>query len=1148
MPKIEFDFGGKTFEADVADSFLDREEQEQNRILKQHLIDKYETRIPERGSDEKGVLDYLSILERPRQAFLTGLKESAVGALAYDLLGGVDLTPAEGLWTGTKRGWMGEDEVRTQDFLPDDMPPLARGLIGFAGDVATDPLTWFAPALVRGTGSLIKAVTPEPVKEGLKKAGRAVAEQKFGASRVGLPDLARMFNVPMGISRLVKGIGDDGREIAMNLDRQLADEVPKLEVYFKTRVKETGEDIEVIKTRFREQAQRERHYAKDEFGKPLEDLEDGSRIYIDDDGNPLPLFDIVDPEDILGIEGRRLLDVWEDVGHKLAKLSDAYGQPIERVLHKGYFPGILTRHGRRYVEEGPKTFISGVDELGQPIYRGAGYRGGREEEALGLKNIDEVNRDHAEAMARHFRSHGRTRNPLDKDYEFFQTDPSIALGMRWSRQNLALQRKWFMDEITDAARVTGPMGWNPVTKTRAFKEELGVGKWVKSDPDNPGQWLERVMDEDGMNYSWQRFSDDPYEFREVVGLPKHFASDELLDAEWVRVWTEQLRLRGLGRFGNMRFSDVEVAKLPAAYVEVKNLANAARLKMMNDTQSVFWAPKQVARQIEDQLSLMRGDIRGEKEIARFLKFYDGTQNAWKAWTLGVRPAYHTRNAVGNMMNAYVVTGLGANIPEAIDIFTAAAKAQFYGRFLGSQTRLDEFTASLGPTRKFLYEKTPRINEREWTAPNFMDTGSSMDELVEAARSRGITAGHYKTDNIRQLEATQEAIVGKGSVLSRTLGAENPAVQWGFGLGGTIEGNARYGVFIHTLRQIRKNPSEFKWIAPDGTKVSLSDKAARNNHFKTVQRETPDGPVVERVPITRRDMEFDIASQQVKASQFDYMDVSKFERDFMKRMMPFYTWTRKNIPVQLKHLVLNPQRAEKLHLAKEQFEYETGDLDWSDYGSFWGNRVPVFLGKENRGVVQAFTMLNIVPMADLQRLFRPKELIMEMVSPILKTSFEQLANYDTFRKSPIVMYPGQTKDYFGVELPPRLWHLAQVIVPLTEINRLNPAGVFGERLKDPITGAITATAGWGGLGAMRETAMDAPEVARWIRFFTGGTTYDIDISKHRYIENRNVQKDAAELMGKMKWSVKNTQNRKAQQVLEVLEALKNQTDTDPFDRR
>ncbi len=44
---------------------------------------------------------------------------------------------------------MGEDEVRTQDFLPENLSPLAKGVLGFAGDVATDPLTWYAPALVR---------------------------------------------------------------------------------------------------------------------------------------------------------------------------------------------------------------------------------------------------------------------------------------------------------------------------------------------------------------------------------------------------------------------------------------------------------------------------------------------------------------------------------------------------------------------------------------------------------------------------------------------------------------------------------------------------------------------------------------------------------------------------------------------------------------------------------------------------------------------------------------------------------------------------------------------------------------------------------------------------------------------------------------
>ncbi len=112
-------------------------------------------------------------------------------------------------------------------------------------------------------------------------------------------------------------------------------------------------------------------------------------------------------------------------------------------------------------------------------------------------------------------------------------------------------------------------------------------------------------------------------------------------------------------------------------------------------------------------------------------------------------------------------------------------------------------------------------------------------------------------------------------------------------------------------------------------------------------------------------------------------------------MPFYTWTRKNIPAQLASLVKNPQRAEKLAIAKAQFEHESGDLDHSDYGAFWGDRVPVFFGNETQGVIKAFTLLNVVPMADLQRMIRPGPLLAEMTSPMIKAPLEILANYDTF---------------------------------------------------------------------------------------------------------------------------------------------------------
>ena len=47
--------------------------------------------------DDKGFLDYLALLGRPRAAAVVGLKESALGSDIYKALGGVDLTPEEGL-------------------------------------------------------------------------------------------------------------------------------------------------------------------------------------------------------------------------------------------------------------------------------------------------------------------------------------------------------------------------------------------------------------------------------------------------------------------------------------------------------------------------------------------------------------------------------------------------------------------------------------------------------------------------------------------------------------------------------------------------------------------------------------------------------------------------------------------------------------------------------------------------------------------------------------------------------------------------------------------------------------------------------------------------------------------------------------------
>ena len=53
-----------------------------------------------------------------------------------------------------------------------------------------------------------------------------------------------------------------------------------------------------------------------------------------------------------------------------------------------------------------------------------------------------------------------------------------------------------------------------------------------------------------------------------------------------------------------------------------------------------------------------------------------------------------------------------------------------------------------------------------------------------------------------------------------------------------------------------------------------------------------------------------ASIIVRASQFDYSDLSPFEAEFVKMIMPFYTWSRNNIPLQIRAIMAEPGKINK----------------------------------------------------------------------------------------------------------------------------------------------------------------------------------------------------------------------------------------------
>ena len=697
----------------------------------------------------------------------------------------------------------------------------------------------------------------------------------------------------------------------------------------------------------------------------------------------------------------------------------------------------------------------------------------------------------------------------------FHTNPAIAMGVRSRQHAAAMEASWFKEEITNPLR--------------------GMGLWFRRNPNNLTQMQVRGK----RNGLWKTLDPtDPEDAKIISGY-----QDTKLDSFKQYKWKEET------------LPDGTIQEVPS-----------------KEVLSTFKMPRDVANMVKERHELMVG---GKKQ-GDFLQFYDDVQNGWKRWTLSIRPAYHTRNMVGNYLNAFMLSGV-TNARRFWDAGGLQKKAL--------QGKLDDTVDFVGSGTKDDYGPF------------------TEQKIYDEINQRGGIGGLYSQEIMRTAEEEIEATLKYGNPAIRLLRGDVAAVKGAFFAGSQLENNARIGVFLDTLAKARKNPSKFKWYDPDSGRVmKLSDaknfaisrrtgdlrrltkyeKQLKNNRgpdglpllpeerasilnrqnkiLNRVEAEwktkvdplgkadkTPETKVMLQ-GLAKHDAEkalFDVAGFEMKKSLFDYSDLSKFERNFMKRVIPFYTWSRKNIPAQLQGLVKNPQRAEKLQIAREQFEHQGGSPEDRDVGPMWSGTVPIFLGKENEGVRSFFSLLNYAPIADLERIANPQEILKQMVSPLAKEPLEQISNYDFFRERKMREYKGQSKDFLGVSMPPRAWHALQLLVPLVELNRLNPANVFG--LQRPgETGDLEVTKGWYGLGALRESnPVDIPGLARTIRFFAGVRRYDLDLQKSRDWNKKKFVRDLNTLKGRLKWAKKKGQRRKAEELMALIDAVISGEVTNPL---
>ena len=135
---------------------------------------------------------------------------------------------------------------------------------------------------------------------------------------------------------------------------------------------------------------------------------------------------------------------------------------------------------------------------------------------------------------------------------------------------------------------------------------------------------------------------------------------------------------------------------------------------------------------------------------------------------------------------------------------------------------------------------------------------------------------------------------------------------------------------------------------------------------------------------------DDALNRIAKTQFDYSELTTFEEEWLRRFIPFYTWTRKNLPYQINQFGRNPAKYRRLMAAKKNLELGTQEEgvvpDW--YLEPFGIRLPF----GNKGAT-AYTGPDL-PFQDLLRYDPTAQGIGEVVknlgwqvTPIVKTPIE-----------------------------------------------------------------------------------------------------------------------------------------------------------------
>lgn len=354
--------------------------------------------------------------------------------------------------------------------------------------------------------------------------------------------------------------------------------------------------------------------------------------------------------------------------------------------------------------------------------------------------------------------------------------------------------------------------------------------------------------------------------------------------------------------------------------------------------------------------------------------FDAATSLFKRFVTGIFAPFHVRNWTSGKIQNYEMIGKEALYPKTIATGTRIANKISKGAFIGvkGQTVSGKVavTGKAAAKLKSFGDETVELGGKTWF----------LDDIAKAINKRFGGSSHYSADF--------NSITSDADILEDAAAFSK-------------EGMKEFGKKLVNVKK------------PVISQISALT-SQKSPHFKAAQAI---GGFIELqqkseavVAALTKGHDLETALKLAERAGFDYRALTPFESHIMRRIIPFYSFTRKNIELQLRTLGQNPQRINhvirSIDNLRNVMENQLTDEERENLPAYLKDYLSVPVGRVKPGVldfvytfgtpIEAFTQLirsSAEGKSSIERTFMST---ISQVNPIFKVPIELGMGKDSFR--------------------------------------------------------------------------------------------------------------------------------------------------------